>query len=118
MAAIGLFYYVDDRKWYYWGTMGLRVLMGLGNQLFFMGGCCILAAVYPQELTKAMGAFKTFFGIGMMSGFLLGTLLYWLFAYVPTFCIMAALNALPIPLFLWMIPSEKDIDNVKDTLIE
>ena len=98
--------------------MGLRVLMGLGNQLFFMGGCCILAALYPNDLTKAMGAFKTFFGVGMMSGFLLGTLLYTLFKYVPTFCIMAALNALPIPLFLCMIPSESAIDDIKKTVIE
>ena len=98
--------------------MGLRVVMGLANCLFFLGGCPILAGLYPKDLTKAMGAYKAFFGIGMMVGFLLGSLFYSLFGYIATFLIMAGMNAVAVPFFMCVIPSEHDIDQVKEKLVE
>lgn len=79
---------------YYWITLAMRFIMGIASSLWFLAVCSIAAAMYPNDLTKAMGIYNTFFGLGMMFGVLFGTGVYWAFGHVATFVIISAALAL------------------------
>ena len=80
--------------------------MGLGYSLFSIGSSCILASLYPKDLTKAMSYWKTFFAVGMLLGLLLGTLIYGVFGHVAVFVFWSVLTLAALFVQWRMIPDE------------
>jgi hypothetical protein len=65
-----------------------------------------------------MGAFKAFYGVGMLVGFLLWSLFYLFGGVFSAFALMSLLIVLFIPFGLKYVPSENEIDLVKDNLMK
>jgi hypothetical protein len=80
--------------------------MGPANALFFLGSGPILSALYPNDIHQAMGAFKAFYGVGMLAGFLLGSLFYLFGGVFSAFAFMSLLIVIFIPFGIYYVPNE------------
>ena len=110
---------ISRSELYFWITLVLRFTMGIASSFYFLAVCSIVAAMYPKDLTRAMGIYNTFFGIGMMMGVLIGTGIYWAFGHVTTFVSISAALALQVCFYLKWIPTEDAIDdNKRKTLLD
>jgi MFS family permease len=72
----GLISFIDDGTTFFVISVLTRLLQGPGNSFFALGCFSCLSNLYSEHLTNANGKYKAAYGIGMLLGYLIGTLLF------------------------------------------
>ena len=76
MLCFGLFIYIEDPLTYGIMSFVARVIEGFGNGCLNSATSSIIAFNYEENMDNLIGLTQTFTGLGMLSGPLIGSLLY------------------------------------------
>lgn len=104
MICFGLFIYIEDPVWYAVLSFICRFVEGFGNGCLNSSTNAIIAFNYEDEASKLIGLTQTFTGLGMLSGPIIGSVLFELGGFkLPFFVVGAALFLLIVPISLYVV---------------
>ena len=110
MLFFGLFVYIEDPLTYGILSFVARVIEGFGNGCLNSATSSIIAFNYEENMDNLIGLTQTFTGLRMLSGPLIGSLLYEVGGFqMPFFVTGALLFALIIPISI-LVSNDKKID--------
>ena len=104
MICFGLFIYIEDPLWYAILSFICRFVEGFGNGCLNSSTNAIIAFNYEKDVSKLIGLTQTFTGLGMLSGPIIGSVLFeWGGFKLPFFVVGVALFLLTIPISVYVI---------------
>jgi MFS family permease len=76
ILSFGLISYIDNPDLFGWLAFTCRVIEGFGNGCLNCSSSSIIAYNFEKEMARIIGLTQTFTGLGMLTGPLLGSVLY------------------------------------------
>ena len=77
MVCFGLFYHIQDPAAYAILSFVCRFVEGFGNGCLNSSTSSIISYNFEENMSNLIGLTQTFTGLGMLSGPLLGSAMYW-----------------------------------------
>ena len=111
MICFGLFIYIDNPLAYAILSFLCRFVEGFGNGCLNSSTNAIIAFNFEDEMSSLIGITQTFTGLGMLSGPIIGSILFELGGFkLPFFVVGIALFLLTIPISIYVI-NDKNVTN-------
>lgn len=104
MFCFGLFVYIDDPLTYGIMSFLCRFIEGFGNGCLNSSSSSIICYNYEENMSNLIGLTQTFTGIGMLSGPIIGSILYEAGGFtLPFFVTGSMLFALIFPIMYFLV---------------
>jgi len=121
-AGFGTLVYVENDNWFFWLSIGLRMICGFGDAASSTAIFSIIGSEYPEKRERYFGYFESAVGVGLMLGPVLGQIFYTLLGFEYTFYCTGGVLVLPLILQVIFVPNrlnkssygnENPEDNIK-----